>query len=310
MKFGYIQWGAREEFKVLIRPTEQQSSIAFSPDGKILASGSTDSTIHLWNVSNGTLLKSLIGHTKQVNRVTFSPDGKTLASGSEDNTICLWNIATDSYRRCQLSGPVNNIAFSLDGKTLAAGIRHLRTWVNDYTIHLWNAGTGTFLKSQKVHVGGLGGWISHAIFSPDIKTLVTQDLGPVMFLWNIDPASYKGELKGDRYQYGCTPTCVAFSPDGKTLASGGGAYPVNRNPLDQCEDNTVYLWDVVKCRPKTKLIGHIGLINSVAFSPNGHILVSGSQDGTVLLWDVDAITDESIHVTTSIASSAPHSKYS
>ena len=280
---------SREELKVRIRPVEQQSSIAFSPDGKILASGGYNNAVHLWNVFTGASLKTFMGHEQRVNGVAFSPDGRTLASGSEDHTLRLWDIATGSHKKCKLSGPVTSVAFSLDGKTLAAGAKCLREWVNYYTIYLWESVNHAFLGSRKVHAGG--DWISRATFSPDIKTLATQVEGPVVFLWDIDSGGYKGGIEGDRCRYYCEPTCVAFSPDGKTLVSGGGTYPCDQSPPNQSSDNAVYLWDFVKNELKARLIGHTGIVDSIAFSPDGHTLASGSQgqDSTVLLWDVDAI---------------------
>ena len=280
---------SREELEVRIRPMEQQFSIAFSPDGKILASGGDDNEVHLWNVSTGARLSTFKGHTQRVNGVAFSPDGRTLASGSEDHTLRLWDIATGSHKKYKLSGPVTSVAFSIDGKTFAAGAKCLREWVNYYTIYLWESVNHAFLGSRKVHAGG--DWISRATFSPDIKTLATQVEGPVVFLWDIDSGGYKGGIEGDRCRYYCEPTCVAFSPDGKTLVSGGGTYPCDQSPPNQSSDNAVYLWDFVKNELKARLIGHTGIVDSIAFSPDGHTLASGSQgqDSTVLLWDVDAI---------------------
>jgi WD40 repeat protein len=276
-----------EELEVSIRPKEGQSSIAFSPDGKILASGGDNNTVHLWDVFTGESRSTFTGHTQRVNNVAFSPNGRTLVSGSEDCTIRLWNIATGSHEKCQLSGPVTNVAFSLDGKTFAAGAICLRQWVNFYTIYLWDTVHHTFLGSQKVHVGR--DWVSRATFSPDIKTLATQVEGPMIFLWDIDSGGYKGGIAGTRYQYACSPTCVVFSPDGRTLASGGGEYPCTHSPPDQSSDDSVYLWDVVSNELKSIFIGHTEIVDSIAFSPDGRTLASvdQGQNSTVLLWNVD-----------------------
>ncbi|MDE0314773.1 MAG: DarT ssDNA thymidine ADP-ribosyltransferase family protein [Candidatus Poribacteria bacterium] len=283
----YTVVGTREELKVHIKPTDRQSSIAFSPDGKILASGGGNNEIHLWDVSTGVLLRTFGEHTQRINSVAFSPDGSVLVSGSEDKTIRLWNMDTGSHKKLQLSGHVTSIAFSNDGITFAAGAECRREWVNFYAIYLWDIVKNEFLGCRKVHAGS--DWISRATFSPDIKTLATQVLGPVVFLWDIESGGYKDGIAGDRYRYACSPTCVVFSPDGKTLASGGGAYPCDRSPPEQMNDNSVYLWDVVKYKLKDKLIGHTGNVDSIAFSPDGKTLASGSegQDSTVLLWNVD-----------------------
>ena len=160
--------------------------------------------------------------------------------------------------------------------------------MNFYTIYLWDAVDHTFLGSRKVHVGG--NWISRATFSPDIKTLATQVEGPMIFLWDIKSGGYKDEIAGPRCQYACFPTCVVFSPDGKTLASGGGEYPCTTyNPLEQSSDNSVYLWDVVRNEFKYRFIGHTENVDSMVFSPDGKTLASvgKGQDSSVLLWNVD-----------------------
>ena len=281
----YNVWTS-EDPVVFTKLNEGHSSIAFSPDGKLLASGGDNNAVHLWNVFAGTSIH-LTGHTQRVNDIAFSPDGHTVASGSQDGTIRLWDISNNSHKKCQLYGPVTSVAFSSDGKILACGAQFRREWMSGYTVYLWDTVTYRLLRSQKVHVGG--GWISHATISPDVKTLATQVEGPVVFLWDIDTGGYKGGIEGDRYKFGCSPTCVVFSPDGKTLASGGGTYPFYISPPDQSSDNTVYLWDVVKSEIKTKLLGHTGNVDSIAFSSDGRTLASvgQGQDSTVLFWNVD-----------------------
>ena len=132
-------------------------SVAFSPDGKTLASGSRDNTIGLWEVSSGRLIRSFEGHGSGINSVAFSPDGKTLASGSDDETIKLWEVSSGRLIRSfeGHSNWVESVAFSPDGKTLASGSY-------DTTIKIWSTDTGNLLVSL-IHFDD-GNWIA---FTPD-----------------------------------------------------------------------------------------------------------------------------------------------
>ena len=109
------------------------TSVSWSPDSKILATASSDSTLKLWNVATGQELKTLIGHQGAVFSVSFSPNGKTLASGSIDSTLKLWDVATGKELKTLLGHQslVTSVSWSPDGKTLATGS-------NDNTVKLWN----------------------------------------------------------------------------------------------------------------------------------------------------------------------------
>ena len=150
------------------------SSVAFSPDGKTLASGSGDNTIKLWDVATGRSIATLTGHSAWVVSVAFSPDGKTLASGSVDKTIKLWDVAT---RRsiATLTGHsdlVLSVAFSPDGKTLASG-----SW--DNTIKLWDVATGASIATLTGHSRG----VNSVAFSPDGKTLASGSDDKTIKIW-------------------------------------------------------------------------------------------------------------------------------
>jgi WD40 repeat protein/ABC-type dipeptide/oligopeptide/nickel transport system ATPase subunit len=231
-------------------------SITFSPDGKIIASGSDDKTIKLWNLS-GKELCILKGHIYGVKSIAFSPDGKTIASGSYDKTIKLWNLAGKEL--CTLKGHsygVKSIAFSPDGKTIASGSY-------DKTIKLWNL-TGKNLCTLKGHSNR----VMSIAFSPDGKIIASGSDDKTIKLWNLSGKELC-TLKG--HSYGVKS--IAFSPDGKIIASGS-------------YDNTIKLWNLDGKELNT-LMGHRYGVLSVAFSPDGKTIASGSYDKMIKLWSID-----------------------
>ena len=214
-------------------------SIVFSPDGKILAGGSEDNTIRLWNPTTGQYLTTFRGHSGEVNSVAFSADGETLASGSNDDTIKLWN--SNGEFRATLSGhadDVRTVAFSPDGKILASGSE-------DNTIQLWNPTTAKHIATLEGHTD----WVRSVAFSPDGGTLASASDDRTIRLWDSATGQHFATLSGHTgYVYS-----IAFSPDGTTLASGSGdgtilfweiEPAVSQNPLDVNGDGVINILDL------------------------------------------------------------------
>src|SRR5262245_36796004 len=275
-------------------------SVAFSPDGKRLTSGSADRTVKLWDAVAVQELATLIGHGDAVLSVAFSPDGKRLATGSQDRTVKLWDVATGKELLTLKghSGGVLSVSFSPDGKRLTTGShdgavklwdaatgqelgalkeqshrvlsvafspdgKRLATGGGEGTVKLWDAGAGQELLTLKVRLVS----VCSVAFSPDGKQLATGGCKGTVKLWDAATGQELLTLKG----HGQPGRSVAFSPDGKRLASGSA-------------DRTVKLWDAATGQELLTLKGHGGFVLSVAFSPDGKRLATGSFDHTVKLW--------------------------
>ena len=237
------------------------ASIAFSPDGDIIAAGLADKTIRLYQVSDGSPLRTLEGHTSAPRSIAFSPDGQLLASGSWDKSVRIWPVEGTSalHTLKEHEGWVNAVAFSPDGTVIASAS-------DDTTVKLWRPSDGSLLRTIEAHDED----VASIAFSPDGTILASGGEDETIRLWQVSSGAALRSLE----EHTSWVTSLAFSPDGATLISAS-------------HDRSVRLWKVSDGTPLRTLEGHTGPVLSVSVSPNGETLVSGAEDNVVRLWRLE-----------------------
>ena len=268
--FPYISLGGH---------TDLVSSVAFSADGQVLASGSIDRAIRLWEVSTGNNLQ-LFEDRANVYGVALSADGKMVASGGDKfsrvEDLRLWEVSTATRLWNYNTGNSEIticVAFSPHSNTLASG-------GSDNTIKLWEVSTGNRLRILTGHTNV----VNSVVFSPDGQLLASASADSTIRLWDANAGRHLHTLT----EHTDSVHSVVFSLDGRILASGSS-------------DQTIKLWEVSTGKRIRTLTGHTHWVNGVSFSPDGQIPASGSRDNTIKLWEVST----GRHLRTLIAHSQP-----
>lgn len=233
-------------------------SVAWSPDGKYIASAGADKTVQVWSAADGTHLYTYTGHSDSVYSLAWSPDSKRIASASYDKTVQIWDALNGYF-------PVNYanhtswvwvVAWSHDGKLIASA-------GGDRTVQVWSASDGTPLYTYHGHTG----YVYGLAWSPDSKHIVSAGGDRTARVWS---ALDGGNLFTYR-PYATTIWSAAWSPDGKRIAIA-------------CDDRTVQIWDALDGDHPYAYHGHKDFVYAVAWSPDGKHLASAGDDKTVQIW--------------------------
>jgi WD40 repeat protein len=236
------------------------SSLAYSPDGRFVVSGSADSSIKIWDLEKGREMFTLPEHDGPVRSVAYSPDGKRVVSGAADYTVRLWDAETGEELKALTghSNVVNSVAYSPDGRFFASGS-------TDRTVKVWDAESGLPLRTFFGH----SRWVNDVCYSPDGRIIASASRDGEVKLWNAENGVLLRTLSGRGSEF----YTVRFSPDGRLIASGSA-------------DNAVIIWDAGNGRELRTLAGHNGAVRALAFSPDGrHIASASSVDSTIRIWD-------------------------
>ena len=282
----------------------------YSPDMKIIATGSDDYTLKLWDSQSGKLLHSLEGHKEKITRIDFSPDGKKTVSGSWDNTAKIWEVVSGKLlMTIKHDYWASDVHFSIDGNRLI-------TASNDKIVRLWNVADGKLIFETNGHKGG----VKTVMFSPDGSTFLSASADMTAKIWNAGTGKLLFDLTGHKKDV----NMASYSPDGKKIATASedhtakiwdaatgkllytlGGYkfgistatfsPDNKKIVISPKDNYApAVWDVSTGKLLFILKGHTSDVGNVAFSPDGDKIISVSYDNTIRVWNAESGKQEQL----------------
>ncbi len=293
-----LQW-KNAKVKNFAQHSDAVGSVAFSPDGLMLASGSKDKTIQIWDLATGKSIRTFPGDSSTVWSVVFDSSGTKLATGTGFWRVMLWDLKTgQATRTLDHTASVWSVALSPDGKLIASGSGDKTTKISDATngsliynlpdhtdfvysvaftpdgkslvsaskdkkITIVDVATGKLLKTIEGH----GDQVRSIAITPDGKTIVSGSYDESIKIWNLDTGDLMRSIKG----HSDDVVSVAISPDGKFIASGS-------------KDKTIKIWDLATGELLNTLTGHTDEVYVVTFSPDGKTIASGSKDNTIKLW--------------------------
>jgi WD40 repeat protein len=256
-----------KEVRRFLGHTDAVTAAVFSPNGKLILSGSADHSLILWDAESGAILKSFKAESGDaVLDVLFSTDGKLAYAGTADRKIIAWDLETAQPVR-EFTGhgaQVNTIALSPNGRQLLSGGGTAFSRAEDFSLILWDTTTGLEIRRLQGHTAP----VTDIVFNPDGRTAVTSSADRTLIIWDIRTGKEIRRLVG----HAGSVQAIAFSPERHTVLSGGS-------------DKQLILWDLESAAEIRRMFGHTAAVTSVAYRRDGKVIASASVDNTAIIRD-------------------------